>query len=217
MIRINLLPESYRRAERTSPKVFAAALAGVILVCSSVGWFGMVYFGDLARKTQEHKEVTERLAGVEERAKLFDDLTAEERDFSRRANTIKDIAKGRLLWTRIMDELITIVTNEGNYDRHVAWFSNMNVRGSRDGRKGPAVSLPGKVQGKDMDKVSNLIDDVEAGAFFRDVDGGIAPQGRRSSDMALYPPESYNFTWQIQFVPPDQWLKNQAVVGAPGK
>ena len=32
MIRINLLPESYRRAERTSPKVFAAALVGVLEV-----------------------------------------------------------------------------------------------------------------------------------------------------------------------------------------
>ena len=29
MIRINLLPESYRKPERTSPKVFAAALIGV--------------------------------------------------------------------------------------------------------------------------------------------------------------------------------------------
>ena len=55
MIRINLLPESYRRAERTSPKVFAAALVGVILVCSSIGWFGMTYFGDLDRVMIKHQ------------------------------------------------------------------------------------------------------------------------------------------------------------------
>ncbi len=34
MIRINLLPEEYRRSERTSPKIFAATLVGVIVVCS---------------------------------------------------------------------------------------------------------------------------------------------------------------------------------------
>ncbi len=40
MIRINLLPEEFRRSERTSPRVFAATLMSVIAVCSAAGWFG---------------------------------------------------------------------------------------------------------------------------------------------------------------------------------
>ena len=217
MIRINLLPESYRRAERTSPKVFAAALSGVILVCSSLGWFGMVYFGDLEKAIKEHTEKTAYLALVEQRAKLYDDLSAEKADFSRRADTIRGIAKSRVLWTKIMDELITVVTNEGNLDRHVAWFSGLQVRGSRDLRKGPSVVLPGAVQGKDMSKVSNVIDDVMAAQFFRDVGAEIQPNGRQSVDSLLYPAESYGFQWKLQFVPPAQWVKNVATPKPPKK
>ena len=217
MIRINLLPESYRRAERTSPKVFAAALSGVILVCSSLGWFGMVYFGDLEKAIKEHGDKTAHLALVEDRAKLFDDLSAEQKDFSRRADTIRDIAKGRMLWTKIMDELITVVTNEGNLDRHVAWFGNLQVRGSRDGRKGPSVVLPGAIQGNDMSKVSNIIDDVMAAQFFRDVGAEIQPDGRQKVEPLLFPAESYGFQWKLQFVPHAQWVKNVAAPTPPKK
>ena len=57
MIRINLLPEEYRRSERTSPKIFAATLGGVILVCSVFGWFGFVYFGELGKLEAEHAAI----------------------------------------------------------------------------------------------------------------------------------------------------------------
>lgn len=136
MIHINLLPESYRKPERTSPKVFAAALIGVIMVCSSLGWFGMVYFGELREVGSEHKDIDETLNGVNDRAALHTKLEQEQQDFSKRSGTITSIAQANMSWTKFMDELITVVTNDGNYERHVAWFSSIQVRSSRDGKVG---------------------------------------------------------------------------------
>ena len=212
MIRINLLPESYRRAERTSPKVFAAALIGVILVCSSLGWFGMVYFGELEKMVVKHKGVTETLTAVKKRATHYDNLVRERKEFSQRKDTIRSIARGRMIWTQFMDELITVVTNEGNYDRHVAWFNSIQVRGSRDGRKGPGVVMPGAVQGDDIRKIANIIDDVEAANFYQNIAAPSMPSGVKKIDAGVFPPESFTFSWRWQFLPPSKWVKNR--VGA---
>ena len=60
MIRINLLPAEFRKSERTAPKLFAATLAAVILVCSAFGWCGFVYFGELGTLDVEEFAVAER-------------------------------------------------------------------------------------------------------------------------------------------------------------
>lgn len=217
MIGINLLPEAYRRPERTSPKVFATALFGVVLVCSSIGWFGMVYFGDLDRIQIKHQSVAETLAGVTERAKLYDDLVQERKDFSKRADTIKNIAKGRRLWVQFLDELIDVVTNGGDKDRHVAWFGSMQVRGSRDGRKGPQIQFPAHVQGNDIRKIANLHDDVEKARFFVDMEEYSPPAGSKDVDEGLYPSESFSFNWKWQMKPSAEWAKSQTSTAAKPK
>ncbi len=217
MIGINLLPEAYRRPERTSPKVFAAALSGVILVCSSIGWFGMVYFGDLDRMVIKHRGITETLSGVEKRAKLYDDLVQERKDFSKRADTIKNIAKGRRVWVKLLDELIDVVSNDGNIDRHVAWFGSIMVRGSRDGRKGPNIQMPAHVQGNDIRKIANLHDDVERAEFFADMEEYNPPAGVKDVREGLFPPESFSFSWKWQMKPSAKWVKNTVGAATPAK
>lgn len=52
MIRINLLPVELRRGNRLAARVIVAAFASALAVSASVGWFGLVWFGDLARAEQ---------------------------------------------------------------------------------------------------------------------------------------------------------------------
>lgn len=216
MIKINLLPEEYRRSERTSPKVFAAALVGVILVCSGFGWFGMIYFGELSKARKQHQEVSAQLKVDEQKAAYHDQLVKEKKEFSKRADTIRDIARGRKLWTKTMDGFIDLITNDGAADRHEAWFSNVQIRGSRDGRKGPTMILPGRVAGGDLQKMANLFDDLKAADWFRDVGMISKPEATREVTPNVVPEEALIFPLTMEFRPPAQWVKNR--VGAkPGK
>jgi len=47
MIRINLLPAELRGGNRLPPRVIAAALGAAVAMSAALGWFGVVYFGDL--------------------------------------------------------------------------------------------------------------------------------------------------------------------------
>src|SRR5690606_27031133 len=123
---------------------------------------------------------------------------------------------GRMLWTRVLDELIDVVNNDGDTERHNAWFNGMSVRGSPDGRQGPQLNMPGAVEGGDFRKIANLIDDVEATRFFQDINAGIPPSGTKNTSSKLSPPESLVFAWKLQSNPPNEWVKNK-VGGKPAK
>ena len=205
MIRINLLPEQYR-AERTSPKVFGAMLVAVVLTCSIFGWFGLIYFGDLKDLQKQHEAVTNTLATEANRATHYDRLAADEKEFSKRSKTIQTIASSRMLWTKVLDELIEMVNN--NSDRYVAWFTNLDIKAGST-RGGPSVNMPGLVQGSKITMVANFHDDLERTEFFRDVKEVSAPSAVRQVSKDRYPREAYAFTLRWSFKPAKIWVKNR--------
>ena len=212
MIRINLLPEEYRRADRTSPKVFAAMIAAVVLSCSVFGWFGLIYFGDLRALEKKHEAVTNTLTTETKRAAYYDQLVKEEKEFSKRSDTIQSIASSRLLWTKILEELIDVVNN--NTDRHVAWFTSLDIK--EGSKSGPSVNMPGMVQGSKITSVANFHEDLEKTEFFKDVREVSAPSAARQVAKDRFPQEAYSFNLKWTFKPAKQWRKNQ-LAGKPGK
>ena len=72
MIRINLLPAEYRRGNRISPKVLGAAFGAALAVAASIGWFGIVYFGELGQLEREDAKAHELLMCIAQ-GKLYDD------------------------------------------------------------------------------------------------------------------------------------------------
>ena len=207
MIRINLLPEEFRRSERTAPKVFAATLAAVILVCSVFGWFSYVYFGELGRLDMERRSVEETLVSKTERANYFDTLVREKKDYEKRASTIQSIGKSRILWTEIIDQVLDVVNNDGNTDRHLAWFKGIDMKGGND-KTGPTISMPGWVQGNSFQKVADFNEDVENATFYGDVKDKAAPGGEVTRDPRRSPPEAVNFQLKLNFFPVKDWAKN---------
>ena len=206
MIRINLLPEDYRRTERTSPKVFASMLLSVVAVCAVFGWFGFVYFGELGKLEMELVEVTDRLNNLNQQVAYYDALSRESQDFSQRAKTIQQISKSRVLWTKALDELIQMVHNEGDIERHRAWFRSMTVEDGR-GKVGPKVSMPGWVQGSELRHVADFHDDFERMPFFPNVSDKSLPSGDVNSDPTRTPAESLFFNLKWTFRPPQNWTK----------
>jgi Tfp pilus assembly protein PilN len=204
MIRINLLPQEYRRSERTSPKVFAAMLLSVIFVCCTVGWLGYVYFGELGKLQMEHKEVTERLANLNERVNYYNALAKEQADYQQRAKTIEEISKSRVLWTKVFDQLIDTVNNGGDQERHRAWFRSMSVQDGK-GKDGPKITMPGWVQGDDIRRVADFHEDLEQTPFFKNVKSKSLPSGDVNVDPTKTPAESLFFSLKWNFDAPQNW------------
>src|SRR5688572_6105759 len=105
MIRINLLPAELRRGTKLSPKILGAGLAGALAASAAIGWFGMVYFGELAAVESELSDVETQLVEKSRRAAYCDKLEANKQDYQSRVQTIQDIGKSRRLWSKFCDEL----------------------------------------------------------------------------------------------------------------
>jgi Tfp pilus assembly protein PilN len=206
MIRINLLPEDYRRAERTSPKVFAAVLLSVIVVCCSFGWLGYMYFGELGRLNLEFKEVDERFTNLQKQVAYHNALANERKDFEQREKTIQDISQSRVLWTKVLDQLIDTVNNDGNIDRHMAWFDRIVVQEGRGKGAGPTVEMPGFVQGEEFKRLGDFHDDLERAPFFTNVVEKDAPSGVVKIDEEKTPKEALQTTVKWTFLPPAKWI-----------
>jgi len=208
MIRINLLPEEFRRTEGTSPKIFAAVIGAVIAVSATFGWFGMVYFGDLSELQAEHQQVTENLTRKSQGAKYFDDLEKQRKDYSERVTTIQTIGTSRRLWTEFLDQAIDVTSNNTDLERHLTWFSGLTIREDNNPKKGPTVSMPGAVQGREIAKVANLHKDIAAAPFFVDVKAKSPPTGKVEFDKSKSPEESFGFNLTLEFRPASDWVKN---------
>ena len=199
MIRINLLPVEFRRGNRISPKLLATAFGSALAVAASIGWFGIVYFGELGRLEREDAAVTDELAQKQKRAQYHDKLESNRADYQKRVQTIQDIGKSRRVWSKFLDEMIDVVNNNGDTERHLAWFDSLQVKTDRKS-KGATISLPGQVQGE-MSNVANLHEDISLAPFAKDILTKSAPSGRVEIDKGRVPPESFRFQLQLQLNP----------------
>src|SRR5690606_3200131 len=216
MIRINLLPEEYRRADRSSPKVFAASLGALILVCCAGGWFGLTYFGELGELEVASRNLADTLSAKAEMAKYADALVKEKAAYETREKTIRQIGSSRVLWTEFMDQLIDVVNNEGNTQRHLAWFQSIQVTEGNE-KQGPVDTMPAQVQGASPRKVADFHEDIENAPFARDISSKSAPSYERRMTPKRNPPESSAFTLELRFKPAQEWQRNKAENAAPGK
>ncbi|MCB9882248.1 MAG: hypothetical protein H6832_16740 [Planctomycetes bacterium] len=208
MIQINLLPSEYRSRERLSLKVWATMFAAVVTVCGAGGYFGHVYLDEY--KAVEAQRITreDKLRELKPLASHYDKLVAEAKDYRQRETTIQDIATSRALWTKLLDNFIDIVNNEGNTERHSVWFDNLTVAGGR-GKTGPSWNLKALSQSNSFTKQANFLDDVRNDPeFFKDFDMINAPGGAVVSESSKEPPEAISFELRLAMKPSNEWAAN---------
>ncbi len=200
MIRINLLPAEYRRGNRIPPKVLATAFGSALAVAASLGWFGIVYFGELGELERTDVAVTSELQQKKQKASYYDKLEVNRQDYAARVQTIQDIGKSRRVWSKFMDELVDVVNDSSDAERHIAWFQSLGVKTEKKTRAA-TITLPGAVQGGEMAKVANLHQDLERAPFYQDVARKTAPGGKYMFDKDRTPGESFTFQLDMQFKP----------------
>jgi hypothetical protein len=199
VIRINLLPADLRRGNRVPTKVLAAAFAAALAVSGAIGWFGLVYFGDLGTAEQQLVEVEARLAEQSKKAAYHDQLDANKKDYALRVQTIQGISKSRRVWSRFLDELIDVANNNGDTDRHLAWFDGITMK--NDPKKGALVQMPASVQDSDKSRLANFHDDIEAAPFAKELLSKSDPVYKIEKDKVRIPESSMAFRLELQFKP----------------
>jgi Tfp pilus assembly protein PilN len=198
MIRINLLPADLRRGTRLPAKVLAAAFGAALAVSASIGWFGLVWFGDLGDAEHRLEVAQQQLAERQKKIGYVDQLDTNKKDYTARVQTIQDIARSRRVWTKFLDELIDVVNNNGDIERHLVWFGDIQVR--NDPRKGATVQMKTSVQGAEQSRLANFDDDLAAAPFGKDVTRS-DPAWKLDEDPSRVPPQSMQYALTLQFPP----------------
>ncbi len=203
MIRINLLPEEFRKREKASIKTFLATALGALVVSGILGYLSYIYFGKYSEIERKRKTFEEDCSALLPRAAYDDQLKAEKKDFANRERTIKKIRQSRVLWTRKLDQFIDIINNNGDDQRHLAWFKKMDIKPGKLGkRSGITVSLNGYCAGNDVGKVANLFDDIMNSEFFTDFVSINEPSGKlEKAQENLDPKECVSFPLKMFLVP----------------
>jgi Tfp pilus assembly protein PilN len=198
MIRINLLPADLRRGTRLPAKVLAVAFGSALAVSASIGWFGLVWFGDLGNAEQRLEVAVQKLGERQKKLEYVDQLEANKKDYGARVQTIKDIAKSRRVWTKFLDELIDVVNNNGDIERHLVWLDDITVR--NDPRRGASVSMKTSVQGAEQSRLANFDDDLAAAPFGKEVTRSDLQWKLEVVDTRV-PPASLRYPLTLQFQP----------------
>jgi Tfp pilus assembly protein PilN len=214
MIRVNLLPAELRRGNRLPARVLAVAFASALCVSATVGWLGIVWFGDLVAAEAALQQAEAKLAERTKRAAYVDDLEANKKDYAQRVKIIQDIGQSRRVWSKFLDELIETVNNNGDTERHFAWFDSIRVKS--DPKAGAKVDLQCSVQGDEQFRIANFHDDLEQAPFGKEVTRS-EPTWKLDEDKNRVPAQMLRFPLTLQFAPTEKETKKPAAKAAPAK
>jgi hypothetical protein len=161
MIRVNLLPEEYRKVESTSLSLFLMFLVGVVLVALAfVFWLTLsLQGGSIATELEESKA---RLAKVTDEAKAVDRLEADLAHYNKRLRTIMSIRGGRIYWSKKLDLLVR------DTPRNI-WFVSIRMSQTDPIEIKPGEVLPATADGGYLElNCFQKTDDYEILAGYRD-------------------------------------------------
>ena len=170
MIRINLLPDEYRKKHRT-PLKFTLAIAGAVTVNALlITWWGWLAFGIEAELESEAAVPQTETDALKPQVTYHNSLDGERKRYASREQTLAQITASRISWTRKVDELIDVINSGGEGQRHFVWLDDLNVTQNFNARDGSAGSLKasGHSCSDNVAHVANFLGDVERAPFLSD-------------------------------------------------
>lgn len=200
MIRINLLPEQYRRKARTPVKLVLTLTAAALVNTALVGWWAWSAFGVQAVVDSQVATLQMEMDGLAPQVTHHRSLEAESKSYKSREDTLSSITASRISWTKKLDEFIDVVNKGGGGDRHLIWFDDLQVTSVTD----PKAKTPGSLRGNGhsgSDKfaqVANFREDLENSPFISDFQAPALPEGTQTlTDETLVPSIVWNFPMSL--------------------
>lgn len=196
MIRINLLPEEYRKKARTPIKLLLGVTAAAAINGGLAAWWAWSTFAVAAQIDSEKTVMQTEMDGITPQLNYYHSLEGESKQYKSRETTLAAITKSRISWTRKLDELIDVVNRGGDGQRHLVWLDDLQVAQSAD----PSAKTPGSLHanghsGSDkFAQVANFLEDLESSPFIHDFQPPTPPEGTETLvDETLVPPVAWAF------------------------
>ena len=218
MIRINLLPEEYRRKARTPIKILLT-LVGVVAVNSALlAYWCWLAFGVMSEIDTERSVLQLEMDGLTPRVNYHHALDAETKLYASREKTLAEITKNRVAWTKKLDELIDVVHSGNDGVRHYVWFDDIIVKQTAGGarRRGATQAFGSLKSGGHSgsprwNQVANFLEDIEdheLSDFIEDFNKPGSPEGTLSpADENLIPAINWSFPLTMELKSPDERQK----------
>lgn len=215
MIRINLLPEEYRRKSRTPFKLMAALTAAVVVNAALLCWLGWLYLG-VARSIESQRQVLQtEMDGLTPQVAYHRSLETESKQYESREKTLGFITSSRIAWTRKLDELIDVVNRGDDGQRHLVWLDDLTVTQNVNPRNDSYGTLraSGHSGSDKFAQVANFLEDVEDSHFIVDFFPPAPPEGTQTIvDETLVPPVVWAFPLSLSLRSPEE--REQARIAA---
>jgi Tfp pilus assembly protein PilN len=209
MIRINLLPEEYRKKARTPIKLLLAVAGAVAVNGALLAWWGWAAFGVASEIESEKSTLQLEMDGLSPQVNYYQSLDGESKQHKSRETTLTSITKSRISWTRKLDELVDVVNRGGDGQRHLIWLDDLQVS-QTDGSPAGASKSYGSVRanghsGSDkFAQVANFLEDLEASPFVSDFQPPAPPEGTQTlTDETLMPPVAWSFPLSLSLKSPE--------------
>ncbi|MCP3916931.1 MAG: hypothetical protein GY711_15390 [bacterium] len=221
MIRINLLPEEYRRKARTPFKVMLAVAGAVTVNASLLAYWCWLTFGVAAEIETERSVLQLEMDGLTPQVNYHNALDGEIKVFASRELTLATITKKRVLWTKKMDELIDVVHSGNDGLDHYIWFDDLQVKQEEGGggrRRGGdsfgSLKASGHSGSPKWNQVANFLEDIEdrdLTFFIEDFSKPGSPEGTLNPpDDDLIPAVNWSFPLTLDLRNPDDRLAARA-------
>ena len=213
MIRINLLPEEYRKKSRTPIKLLVAISAVVAVNAGLASWWGWTVFGVHAKVESERATLQIEMDGLTPQVAYYHALETESKQYKSREKTLASITSDRISWTRKLDELIDVANAGGDGSRHLVWLDDLNVTQSVDpnAKNFGSVRAAGHSGSDKFAQVANFLEDLEISAFVDDFEKPSPPEGTQTLvDETLVPPVAWAFPMQLSLKGPEERAKSEA-------
>jgi len=208
MIRINLLPEEFHKKRRTPLKKLAVVAMVVAVNTSLLAWWAWLAYGVSTGVVMERDLRRDEMDRLRPQVAYHRDLEKESRAYESREQTLAEITTERVSWTRKLDELIDLVHEGGDDDQpYLVWLDGLDIEQQSDPRQQTygQVRASGHSGFGKFENVSTFLEDARYHRFGSVFHPPAPPKATKApEEPTLSPSEYWNFTLEVDLLPPDE-------------
>lgn len=213
MITINLLPDEFRKRAQTPVKMVAAIALAVTVNGGLFAWWCYLHFGVRANVETTRSVLQLDMDGLKPQVEYHEALQKEITTRSGREKTLAEITSNRVLWTKVLDELVDVVHSGREGIEHYVWFDDIQVKMEDAGvgrRKSSYGSLKagGHSGSTDYEQVANFLEDIEdptLSQLMKTLNKPADLEAKKNDpDEDLIPAVNWSFPLELELKSPDE-------------